>query len=249
MTFKAALLYACLLACIVGAAQPSSAPVLGSKEQSTRLSQLRGKKVEDLDGQKLGVIRDLIIDLKSGQVNYVIVGTGGVVGVGSKAKIVPSQDLSAATAKKRTVALNVPKSRWKYAPAFKKRDLATLADPANALQIRRFYARSADDFRAAERAPTGSKPAGPAPTNPDGAPVGKTRAPVLHLASILLGKPVLNRQQESLGEITDLVVDLSGHKPALAEVTKRKLLKGEQSTIVRLQGAKTNSNGELFVSQ
>jgi sporulation protein YlmC with PRC-barrel domain len=56
----------------------------GSKLRDVRLSQLIGRDVRDTKGEDLGDIKDLVIDLQSGQVKYAIVEFGGFMGVGEK---------------------------------------------------------------------------------------------------------------------------------------------------------------------
>ena len=58
--------------------------------------------------------------------------------------------------------------------------------------------------------------------------VGTAQAGPLQLTSELIGMAVVNRQQEQLGKLSDLLVDLSGQKPACA-IISAKLSKAERS--------------------
>lgn len=52
-------------------------------------STLSGEEVVDRDGENLGDIKDLMIDVNSGQVTYAVLEFGGFMGMGSKLFAVP----------------------------------------------------------------------------------------------------------------------------------------------------------------
>src|SRR5439155_522043 len=80
---------------------------------------ITGLTLENLDGEKLGKIKDLIVTLPSGDVRYVVVTTGGLMGIAAHTKIVPAPAVSLATAKSRTASLDISLRRWKDAPQFR----------------------------------------------------------------------------------------------------------------------------------
>src|SRR6266404_1515000 len=49
-----------------------------------RADKLIGKQVRSSDDEKLGKIENLVIDLESGRILYVVVGSGGILGAGEK---------------------------------------------------------------------------------------------------------------------------------------------------------------------
>ncbi len=51
---------------------------------TAQASRLIGQKVENPDGENIGEVSDLIIDPKTGQVQQVVVGVGGFLGIGQK---------------------------------------------------------------------------------------------------------------------------------------------------------------------
>lgn len=59
-----------------------------------RANKILGMEVTDLQDRKLGKVKDLAIDLEAGRIAEVIVGTGGFVGVDEKMIAVPPEALS-----------------------------------------------------------------------------------------------------------------------------------------------------------
>jgi len=152
-----------------------------------------GRTVENYDGDKLGKVKDFVIEMRSGQVKYALISSGGVAGFGSAWTPVPPQAVSLATAKQGTVALGGKSFRWEKAPTLRKKEVAMLSAPGRMREIYGFY---------------GQQPSG------TGVPAG-----ALQLASDLIGAAVVNRQQEKIGKVSDLVVDLTGQKPAYAIIS------------------------------
>src|SRR5215831_16370296 len=71
-----------------------------------RSTQLMGLKVEDTDGEKVGTLRNLILDMQTGQIKFAVIASGGFVGIGSALKLAPVQIMSAATTKRETLSIN-----------------------------------------------------------------------------------------------------------------------------------------------
>jgi sporulation protein YlmC with PRC-barrel domain len=57
-------------------------------------STLVGSKVKDLAGKEVGEIRELMVDARSGQVAYVVLATGGMLGLGRTRFAVPFKSLT-----------------------------------------------------------------------------------------------------------------------------------------------------------
>jgi hypothetical protein len=62
---------------------------MGEPTILNKASGLIGIDVQNPQGEKLGDIRDVVIDLDKGTVSYVVLGTGGLLGVGEKLLAVP----------------------------------------------------------------------------------------------------------------------------------------------------------------
>lgn len=82
-----------------------------------RLSQLIGKDVRNAQGEDLGDIKDVIMDVNNGRVHYVVLSLGGFLGLGDKLFAYPVRAFSPASDKDELV-LNVARERLKAAPGF-----------------------------------------------------------------------------------------------------------------------------------
>ena len=71
-------------------------------------STLEGDKVRNMEGEKLGEVKELMIDLESGRVAYAVLKFGGFLGMGDKLFAVPWEALRVSTEEHEFV-LDVPK--------------------------------------------------------------------------------------------------------------------------------------------
>lgn len=78
---------------------------------------LIGDSVVNAQDDKLGDIKELMIDMRSGQIAYAVLAFGGFLGMGEKLFAVPWQALELDTVNK-CFMLNVEKSRLQSAPGF-----------------------------------------------------------------------------------------------------------------------------------
>ena len=78
---------------------------------------LIGRDVENPQGEEIGEIADLAIDLSNGRVAYAVVGYGGWLGLGEKQAAVPWQSLKG-DATERRFTLNVTTDQLKSLPSF-----------------------------------------------------------------------------------------------------------------------------------
>lgn len=105
--------------------------------------QLAGHPVISPLGERLGEIRDVLIDIASGRVVYAVLDFDCFVGVTDKCYAVPWVALTL-DADNRCFILHVDKRRLPEAPCFDKDCWPTLADAPWAEQVHRFY--SAEPF-------------------------------------------------------------------------------------------------------
>ena len=101
-------------------------------------STLAGDSVRNAEGDDLGNLDQIMIDIPSGRVAYAVLSFGGVLGMGDKLFAVPWRALALDTANKR-FTLNVPKDRLKEAPGFNKDKWPSMADKAWATGVHHFY--------------------------------------------------------------------------------------------------------------
>ncbi len=101
-------------------------------------SSLIGEDVVNDQEDDLGDIKEIMIDMRSGQVAYAVLAFGGFLGLGEKLFAVPWQALQLDTVNKRFV-LSVDKERLKSAPGFDADDWPDMSDIAWVTQIHTFY--------------------------------------------------------------------------------------------------------------
>jgi sporulation protein YlmC with PRC-barrel domain len=93
--------------------------------------------------EKLGDIKDLMLDTHSGTVSYAVLSFGGFLGMGEKLFAVPWSALTLDTSNKRFV-LNVASERLENAPGFDKDNWPDMADPTWAQSIHTYYGTQAE---------------------------------------------------------------------------------------------------------
>lgn len=99
---------------------------------------LLGDHVVNGAEESLGEIKEIMLDMNTGQVAYAVLAFGGFLGVGEKLFAVPWQALHLDTANHRFV-LNVEKERLKTAPGFNKDAWPDMSDINWANQVHTFY--------------------------------------------------------------------------------------------------------------
>ncbi|MEM1269703.1 MAG: PRC-barrel domain-containing protein [Bacteroidota bacterium] len=82
-------------------------------------SSLQNNPVFNNSGERLGEIKDLVIDTESGRVLYSVLSFGGLFGFGDKLFAIPLQAMHLDTENERFV-FNIDKSRLENAPGFDK---------------------------------------------------------------------------------------------------------------------------------
>ena len=101
-------------------------------------STLKGDKVVNLQGEDLGKIEELMIDLTRGRVAYAVLSFGGFLGMGDKMFAIPWEALAVDTTEKRFV-LNLDKELLKRAPGFDKNNWPNMTDPAWGAELYAYY--------------------------------------------------------------------------------------------------------------
>jgi sporulation protein YlmC with PRC-barrel domain len=99
---------------------------------------LMGEDVVNDQEDDLGDIKEIMLDMRTGQVAYAVLSFGGFLGMGEKLFAVPWQALQLDTVNKRFV-LNVDKERLKSAPGFDPDAWPDMSDVTWTAQIHTFY--------------------------------------------------------------------------------------------------------------
>jgi sporulation protein YlmC with PRC-barrel domain len=195
-----------------------------------RAEQLIGMKVEALDGQKVGTVHNLVLDTRSGELKYVVIGYGGFVGMHPTLKLAPARMMSAGTTKRDTLAIFTTAGHWNAAPVFKPSTLASFADPERARKISLYFQPANGQHKNASAHALSETGADNSETN---AP-----RPELRFANDIIGKRVVNQKQEKIGEILDLLVGFGPPHPAFAIIGSGRVFRHGQKYAVPLSALK-----------
>lgn len=117
-------------------------PSAGTREQQLyRGSRIIGSAVRDPKDRKIGDIKDLILDSRRGEVAYVVVNFGGVMGVGRKYHAIPWRALEPSDNGKYYV-LHADRETISQAPGFDKGNWPDMADQKWNAEIERYWNRT-----------------------------------------------------------------------------------------------------------
>ena len=101
-------------------------------------SSISKDKVYNSDREHLGDVHDIMIDIPTGKVAYVVLSFGGFLGMGNKLFAIPWQALAVDETNKCLV-LNVDKSRLERAPGFDKENWPDMNDQAWGAEVHTYY--------------------------------------------------------------------------------------------------------------
>jgi sporulation protein YlmC with PRC-barrel domain len=104
---------------------------------------LIGNDVYNLDGEDLGDIKEIMLDVPSGRIAYAVLSFSTFLGMGEKLFAVPWSALTLDTFEKRFV-LNVDVDRLKNAPGFDKGHWPDMADSHWGKRIHEYYGVESD---------------------------------------------------------------------------------------------------------
>jgi sporulation protein YlmC with PRC-barrel domain len=99
---------------------------------------LIGNDVYNAADESLGTIKELMIEMSTGKINYAVLSFGGFLGMGDRLFAVPWQALKLDTENKRFI-LNASKEQLKNAPGFDKGHWPVMADTTWATGVHNFY--------------------------------------------------------------------------------------------------------------
>jgi sporulation protein YlmC with PRC-barrel domain len=99
---------------------------------------LQGDDVVNAQGEDLGVIKSIMIDVPSGRVAYAVLSSGGFLGIGDKLFAIPWNALTL-DADNKCFVLNIDKERLKNAPGFDKDHWPSMADQRWATEVHSYY--------------------------------------------------------------------------------------------------------------
>lgn len=105
---------------------------------------LIGNDVYNLQDEDLGDIKEIMLDMESGEVSYAVLSCGGFLGIADKLFAVPWSALKLDTENQR-FTLDVDKEKLEAAPGFDKDDWPDMADPTWQDTIHSYYGTTDDN--------------------------------------------------------------------------------------------------------
>src|ERR1035437_4120669 len=192
---------------------------------AAKASDLIGMTVNNYQNEKLGKVEDLAVDVESGRIVQVILSTGGFLGIGDTLRAVPPGALHHDIAQK-VLHLDANKEKLKSAPKFEMSKWADYSDSDHLSGVYRHYGEeSAFSFiqrgDAVQDGQRNTVPNTVSTRKADGTwdkdrvssesrwMIPAARLGQVQKASKLMGTPVNNLQDEKLGKVENLLVDLS----------------------------------------
>jgi sporulation protein YlmC with PRC-barrel domain len=157
-----------------------------------RASELLSSMVENPQGEHLGRIDEVVVNLQAGRVTYAVLNSGGLQGVGGKLLAIPSRALSVSD-QEGTLLLNITRQELARAPGFDRENWPDMANPQWAAQ---------DGITRQQDLPFADRQTG----RTEGGMVDER--PQIQRVNELLGLPVRHQQGRILGELQDLLLDL-----------------------------------------
>jgi sporulation protein YlmC with PRC-barrel domain len=111
-----------------------------------------GNDVCNHEGEDLGDITEIMLNVRDGEIAYAVLSFGGYFGLGEKLFAVPWRALTLDTAH-RSFVLQVEKQRLALAPGFDRHHWPDMADQTWAQEIHAFYATGPAPESTPEAAP------------------------------------------------------------------------------------------------
>jgi sporulation protein YlmC with PRC-barrel domain len=110
----------------------------GQRINAFMVEKIIGSKVINLKGAVLGKIENLVVDIDTGKIIYVILESGGFLGIGEKLVPVPWKSL-AALPSEGIFFLNQSKEQMEKAPAFDRKNMPNMGDVQWGANVFKYY--------------------------------------------------------------------------------------------------------------
>ncbi|CAL8480903.1 PRC-barrel domain-containing protein [Caballeronia sp. S22] len=101
---------------------------------------LDGNQVRSSDGEDIGKISDIMLDVRGGRIAYAVLSEGGFLGMGTKLHAIPWNALTLDTAEK-CFRVNLTAEQIKNEPGFDKDNWPSMADVQWGTNLHQYYNR------------------------------------------------------------------------------------------------------------
>jgi hypothetical protein len=114
----------------------------GSFHNVHKLNQLIGMNVEDVNNQTIGKTSNVVVDMPSGRLLYVVFAPASNLNLGNNLYAMPSDAFTLGSDQKHLVT-NIDRQKLASAPHFDKSNWPSLNDPTFASQVYQYYGKQA----------------------------------------------------------------------------------------------------------
>lgn len=118
-------------------------------------SSLDGDEVKNAQGESLGHVKDIMIDVEAHRIAYYVLSFGGILGMGDKLFAIPPEAMKLVDDKKefryndkKDFILNIDKERLEKAEGFDKDKWPNMADSAFRNKVYEYYGYSNKSYAA-----------------------------------------------------------------------------------------------------
>ncbi len=180
---------------------------------SAKASDLIGMSVKNNKDKKLGKVDDLAIDIESGRVGQVVISVGGFVGIGDTHTAVPPGALHRDLVNKM-LQLDTDNETLKNAPQFEHSKWTQQSDSNHLWAVYNSYGEAAAFNFVQHDETLAESPRGASQRDKEREWLSRqnlipvARLSQMHKASHLIGGTVKNVQDEKLGKVENLLIDL-----------------------------------------
>lgn len=148
-----------------------------------RASKMIGERVDNANGEKLGKVEDVVIDVDNGRAQYALLSFGGMLGLGDKQFAIPVNRFKPGK-NGDSLVLNASKEQLTNAPGFEPDKRPNFSEETYRSAVDRFFFKE----ETARHMPAGAR---------------------LVAANDLIGKKVNDRSGHQAGKLEDLVVNFN----------------------------------------
>lgn len=120
-----------------GTAVPTARAGADDWQRIYRVSKIMGTDLRNARGEKIGDIKDIVVD-RNGAITYAVVSTGGFLGIGDRLHAVPWSAIQNVPGRDYRL-LDIDKNRLKDAPSFEPNNWPNVIDEKWSNDNRRFY--------------------------------------------------------------------------------------------------------------
>lgn len=227
--------------------QRDSEQKLSQQVELRRASKCIGAEIRGTDNEKLGDIKDFAVDSRAGKAKFAIISTGGLAGIGDTVRAVPFKALRF-TAENAPIRLNITKANFEQAPTIDENAWDRLSNSEFSNSLYKHYNVQhdvdSDAMRDRERDLTPQRTDRDAP----GRDARQATAGRFLKCTDVIGMNVDNAQNEDLGEVNDVMLNIRNGQIAYAVLGFGGVLgMGEKLFAVPWQALRFDTQNEQFV--